>query len=133
SGSRYAPIVNSFGGNSVQSAGRLVSELIERRLLPKAPRILDVGAGSAIWSLAFAIRDPAATITAVDRQAVLEVTRANADMAGVGNRMTTLAGDWRDVSLPCEAFDLILLANLCHLEPGDAVAELIQRVRPALR
>lgn len=132
-GSRYAPIVDVMGGQFARPAGRLAAELIDGGVLPRGPSILDIGAGSAVWSLAVAKRDPAATLTAVDRPAVVDVVRANAAAAGLGDRVHTLAGDWRDVPLPDDAFDLVLVANLCHLEAASAVSRLIRRVRRVLR
>ena len=131
-GSRYAPIVNRFGGRFAAPARRLASELTREHDLPQGPEILDVGAGSAAWSLAFAMLDPEASITAVDRAGVLETTRANAEAAGVADRLKLLPGDWRDVSLPPRTFDLALVANLCHLETEADAARLIERVEPAL-
>lgn len=132
-GDRYARSVNSMGGHFAEPAGVLVSELQRRELLCEEPAILDVGAGSGVWSLAFAAEEPGARITAVDRPAVLAVARENAASAGVADRMTDLPGDWRDVELEPESFDLCLIANLCHLESGEAVRELFERVLPALR
>ena len=63
----------------------------------------------------------------------IEIARARAESAGLGARFESLEGDWRTVPLPSEAFDLVLVANLCHLEPGEEVAVLLRRLRPPLR
>lgn len=131
-GSRYAQVVNRLGGLFTHEAGRLASALAGSYGLRRGPAVLDVGAGSAVWSLAVAAADPRASILAVDRPAVLEITRANAEAAGLGERLSCRAGDWRELSLPPATIDLVLLANLCHLEAGGEVAAMIERLAPLL-
>ena len=95
--------------------------------------ILDVGAGSAIWSLSIARLEPEATITAVDWPAVLEVARATAKRMGVDNRLTTLAGNYHEVNLPSATFDLAIVANVTHLESHDGNAALFAKIHSALK
>lgn len=132
-GGRYSPVVGVLGSLFADRARQLASTLKESGELPGAPAILDVGAGSAVWSLALARIDPAAKVTAVDRPKVLKIARAAAAEAGLDERFSTLEGDWRQVPLPEVSFDVVFLANLCHLEPGAEVARLFQRLQPALR
>jgi hypothetical protein len=57
------------------------------------PSVLDIGAGSGVYSIPFALRSPRVRITAVDLPEVLKVTRRIAERYGVGNRLTAVAGN----------------------------------------
>ena len=95
--------------------------------------ILDVGAGSAIWSLTLARQAPGAKVTAVDWPAVLRVAAATAQRLGVAERLALRPGSYHQVELPVEAFDLAILGNVTHLETPDGNRALLERVRRALR
>src|SRR5262249_36749101 len=56
--------------------------------------ILDVGAGSAIWSLTLARDAPGARVTAVDWPAVLPVAAATPERLGPAQRPTPPPGDY---------------------------------------
>lgn len=95
--------------------------------------ILDVGAGSAIWSLSMARRDPGATVTAVDWPAVLEVAAETARNFGLSDRLSTIAGNYHQVDLPGAAFDLALLGNVTHLETPEGNRALFEKVHRVLK
>jgi 2-polyprenyl-3-methyl-5-hydroxy-6-metoxy-1,4-benzoquinol methylase len=95
-------------------------------------QILDVGAGSGIWSLAMAERHPEARVTALDFPTVLQAFRAQAEHMGLADRVETLAGDAHVLDLPRQRFDRIVLANVLHLEPPAQAAALIRRVASSL-
>lgn len=99
----------------------------------QAPRILDLGAGSAIWSLTFARHAPDAHVTAVDWPAVLEVARATAQRMGLADRLTPRPGNYRDVALEEAHYDLAILGNVTHLETRDGNQFLFNKVCRALR
>ena len=95
--------------------------------------ILDVGAGSGIWSLTIAREDPQTRVTALDWPAVLEVAQETAQNFGVEPSLTLLPGNYHEVEIPAEAFDLVILANVTHLETQEGNASLLRRLRTALR
>ena len=113
---------------AAEFAGRKLRE----RGVPESAAILDVGAGSAIWSLTLARDLPGATVTAVDWPAVLEVAAETAQNFGLTDRLTTINGNYHEVEIPAGKFDLAILANVTHLEtPGGNLA-LFKKVRAAL-
>jgi cyclopropane fatty-acyl-phospholipid synthase-like methyltransferase len=61
------------------------------------PSVLDIGAGSGVYSIPFALRSKSVRITAVDLPEVLGVTRRIAERYGVGYRLQTIAGDMAKV------------------------------------
>ncbi|MEM9881664.1 MAG: class I SAM-dependent methyltransferase [Planctomycetota bacterium] len=101
--------------------------------LDKPLRILDAGAGSAVWSLTLAAHHPRAHVTAVDRPGVVEVAQANAEAMVLADRFIAEAADLATAELPREAFDLALLANVAHLLPPPALAGLCGKLAATLR
>ena len=95
--------------------------------------ILDVGAGSAIWSLTMAKRDSGATVTAVDWPAVLKVAEGTAQRFGLEDRLSTIAGNFHEVELPEARFDLALVANVTHLESPEGNRSLFEKIYHALK
>jgi SAM-dependent methyltransferase len=121
-----------------------VVRALERRFAPAAEAlaahvgpargpILDVGAGSGVWSLSMATRDPEATVTALDGHETCEVFLSRAKERGLGERVETLPGDYHEAPLPAARFARIVLGNVLHLETHDRAASLVRRLRPALR
>jgi SAM-dependent methyltransferase len=132
-GATYAEVVGHLGTLYAGAAQDLAAALRVGGYVPPGAAVLDVGAGSGIWSFAVVGPDPKATVTALDRERVLEMTQAHASAAGLAERLLTIPGDWREAPLPEEAYDVAILANICHLEPGPDVARLLQRVSSTLR
>lgn len=101
--------------------------------LPAAAAILDVGAGSAIWSLTLASKLPAATVTASDWPAVLEVAVETAAQFGLQQRLTTIAGNYHEVNFGAAQFDLAIVANVSHLETPANNRQLFAKIYRALK
>lgn len=76
------------------------------------------------------------TITGVDSSpAMLEIARAHVQEAGLGDRITLLQGDVRDVALPAGAFSLAFVAvnSFMHLETVRDQLACLTNVRGALQ
>lgn len=95
--------------------------------------ILDVGAGSAIWSLTLAAKDTTSTVTALDWPAVLQVAGSFAQQVGVTSRFTPMPGNYHDVVLPDATYDLAIIANVTHIETPEGNIDLFRRVHRALK
>lgn len=131
-GRAYADGVAYLGDSCDAPAAELAKLLGNSELVPERASILDVGAGSAVWSLAMCAAWPGAHTTALDRPRVLDVALARASAAGLADRITAWVGDWREVSLPADRYDVIVLGNVCHLQTKDELAEVFKRLAPAL-
>ncbi|MDE3135439.1 MAG: methyltransferase domain-containing protein [Acidobacteriota bacterium] len=95
-------------------------------------RVLDIGCGSAVWSIPIAKADPKARITAFDFPKVLETTRQFAEREGVGDRVEYLAGDLRVAKFPERRYDIAILGNIIHGEGEASARDLLARVYRAL-
>ena len=95
--------------------------------------ILDVGAGSAVWSLTFASYDSTAHVTALDWPAVLELSKSVAERYGVSDRFSKIEGNYFDADLPAQTYDMIILGNVTHLETQDGNIKLFEKLKSALR
>jgi tRNA A-37 threonylcarbamoyl transferase component Bud32/SAM-dependent methyltransferase len=131
-GRAYADGIATLGDNSERAARELAERLGDPALVPDRAAVLDVGAGSAVWSLALCRAWPDTRATALDRPRVLDVAMTRARAAGLADRLTPCVGDWREVELPRATFGVIVLANVCHLQTVDELYELFARLRPAL-
>jgi SAM-dependent methyltransferase len=119
----------------VAGIGRLFAaparELAEQ--LEQAPaRVLDIGCGSGVWSLAIAERFPETRVTGLDLPDVLRVFETRAAERGLAGRIDTIGGDMHDVAIPRAAFDLVIIANVLRLEAAERAAVLLGRAASAL-
>ena len=109
-----------------------------RELWPDGPapgrRVLDIGAGSAVWSLAFARRNPQARITAADWPLVIErVTSRCVAREGASDRYDYLPGNFRHADFGEAQFDVAILGHICHSEGPARTRQLFARVHRALK
>lgn len=92
---------------------------------------LDLGCGSAVWSLALAQLLPELQVRAVDREPVLEnITRPFLQRFGVAQRYQLVAGNFREVDLG--QAEAIFLGHILHSEGERASRQLLARCRQAL-
>lgn len=102
-------------------------------LVATGPRILDVGAGAAPWSLALASRDPARHVTAVDLPKVISVTRNAVSAAGLEAQFEFVGADIFAAEWQQPQYDLVLAANVCHLFDDETNLRLLRCLFDALR
>ncbi len=96
-------------------------------------RVLDVACGSGVWSIALALADPTARVTAHDFPAVLDETRGYVARSGLGERFDYLAGDLNEVDFGTDRFDVAILGNIVHSEGECSSRALFARLHRALR
>lgn len=95
--------------------------------------ILDVGAGSAIWSLSCAKHDPATTVTASDWPVIVEIAAGFAKQMGLEDRFTAIPGNYHESDLGEDNYDLAIVANVTHIETPDGNRDLFRRLHRALK
>ena len=96
-------------------------------VLPEAKRVLDVGAGPAPWSVAYCGRNANCRVTAVDMPTVLPATRRAISRAGLTDRYEFVSGD-----VEMGAYDLIIVAQVCHLFDTATCTAMIRKLTRAL-
>jgi ubiquinone/menaquinone biosynthesis C-methylase UbiE len=106
---------------------------LARKLRRPYRDVLDVAAGSCVWSLPFALSQRRARVTALDSAAVLRAARGYARAFGVEKRYRFLAGDLHETALGEERYDLALAGHICHSEGPEGSRKLILRCHRALR
>ncbi len=88
----------------------------------KLLRVLDVGSGAGVSTLALAKKYPTVRVTAVDRAMVLTYSKLLAEAMGLASQVTTVAGDALDLDLKPDSFDVSVFGNItCYLSPEQNV------------
>lgn len=97
-------------------------------------KVLDLGAGSAVWSLAYVRKNPESQAVAVDHQKVLEeVTRRFLEDHQTAKQYELRPGSYHTVDLESEHYDLIYLGHVIHSEGWEASRSLLARCLGALK
>lgn len=115
-----------------EPAAHELAELLAAELAD-APAVLDVGAGSGVWSLAMLDVLPSARLTAIDLPEVAELLRRRVAARGDTGRVRVIGQSYFDVVLPDESFDIVILGNVLHLEPPPQARRLVERAATVLR
>jgi ubiquinone/menaquinone biosynthesis C-methylase UbiE len=123
----YRKVVESLSRIFTPPARELAARIDE------APaHILDMGCGAGIWSLAIAERFAGTRVTGLDLPGVLAMFEARASDMGLGDRISTLAGDYHTIDIPERAFDVVIIANVLRLEPAPRAAHIVERAVGAI-
>ncbi len=98
----------------------------------KSPvRVLDLAAGSGVWSIAIAQQSPHVTVTAVDWPGVLETTRKTAARFGLADRFRFVAGDLATADFGT-GHHIATLGHILHSEGAARSRALLRRTFNAL-
>src|SRR5215813_4615669 len=113
---------------------RPVASAIAQMIDPDANRkikILDIAASHGLFGLAFATRNPQAEIVGVDWANVLELSKENAQLAGVSDRHSTIPGSAFEVDFGT-GYDVVLLTNFLHHFDVPTNETLLRKVHASL-
>ena len=114
-------------------ATRTAAELPLVKQEDTALHVLDVGAGSAPWSAAFAHYYPSAHITALDLPAIVEQGRQQIANLGLSDRYTWIGADMETVAFPPLTYDLIICGHVCRFISDERTKTLLARLCASLR
>jgi hypothetical protein len=126
----FAEFVESLFPLSFGAAQKLGEHLgIPQAVSPVS--VLDIGAGSGVWGIALARQSQFVRIRAVDWARVLEVTKAVARRHGVGDRLTTSAGDLLEADFGA-GHHVATIGHILHSEGCDRSRQLLRKTFAAL-
>ncbi|MBZ5627043.1 MAG: methyltransferase domain-containing protein [Acidobacteriia bacterium] len=132
-GEFFSQLVQSLHTLSADAAAVAASAL-GKGMPDKARKVLDVAAGSAVWSLALARENDQTLVTVVDLPGVVDrVTRRFVEQEGFSDRFTFRPGDLRQMDFGESCFDVVILGHICHGEGAEGTQDLIHRAHRALR
>lgn len=126
----YVPLVEGTFATMLRCASR--ADLKVRYSAMTAPRVLDLGAGGAPWTIAVLSACPGATATVNDLDRVIEVARAKTAEHGVADRCRFAAGDYHSIRIEPAAYDIAVLGHVCRAEGPRGARRLIASAWDAL-
>ncbi|MFD9902644.1 methyltransferase [Streptomyces sp. NPDC059063] len=124
-------IVTAIAAQSVPAA-HLAARLLN---LPDAGplNILDVGGGSGIYSRLWLQANPAARATQLDWAPINTIARRLIDEHGLGERFTTLNGDFHTTDFGTHHYDIAVYSHIAHQESPASNTEILTRLKQALK
>lgn len=127
----YVPLVEGTFTTMCRCATR--ADFKMRYSALAAPRILDLGAGGAPWSIAMlqACGDGRATVNDLD--GVIDVARRKTAEHSVADRCEFRPGDFHTIPIEDGAYDIVVLGHVCRTEGPDGARHLVERAYAALR
>lgn len=115
-------------------AADVVKFLNERRMGEGPVRnVLDLAAGSAVWSIPFAQASRDTHVAALDFAAVLAVTKRITEKFNVSDQYTEVAGSWRDVKVSDDLYDMVILGHILHSEGLEQSKQLLRYCCKAMK
>lgn len=114
------------------AANSLATELKVEQM-PRASRVLDIAAGSGVWSLPFAERNKELHVDALDFPVVLDVTKRFATKLGVESQYSYISGNWSECKLEAGKYDVVLLGHILHSEGKERSEALLTETYRCLK
>ncbi|MBL6620730.1 MAG: class I SAM-dependent methyltransferase [Ilumatobacteraceae bacterium] len=127
----YVPLVEGTFTTMLRCAAR--ADLRVRYSALTAPRVLDLGAGGAPWSIAILTACAEGSAVVNDLPEVLGVAETKTVEHGVADRCEFRPGDFHDIAIEVDAFDIVVLGHVCRTEGIDGAQHLIERAFRALK
>jgi 2-polyprenyl-3-methyl-5-hydroxy-6-metoxy-1,4-benzoquinol methylase len=93
--------------------------------------VLDLAAGSGVWSVALAQQSPQINVTAIDWPGVIAITKKVTARHGLGDRYTFVAGDLHDVNFG-QGHAVATLGHILHSEGEERSRRLLKKTFGAL-
>ena len=115
---------------SVPAARTLAGALGLAKATAAVP-VLDLGAGSGVWSIALAQASPRVHVRAIDLASVLPVTRRITEKFGVEKQFTMTAGDVLETDLG-SGYRVVILGHILHVIGVERSRALLKRAHAAL-
>ena len=95
-------------------------------------RVLDIAASHGVFGITLAQRNPKVEVTAVDWAPVLEVTKKNAAIQGVSDRIHMKPGDAFEIEFG-DGYDVALVTNFLHHFDHATCISFLQKIRRSMK
>lgn len=115
------------------SVANLLATELKTAQLPAGAKVLDIAAGSGVWSLPMATGNKDLSVEALDFPAVLEVTKRFASQNGVESQYAYISGNWSECKLEADKYDLVLLGHILHSEGKERSEALLKECYRVLK
>lgn len=99
--------------------------------LSNKTHVLDVGGGSAAYSIAFARANETLQCVVFDLESVTEIARRYIHAAGLSDRVTTMVGDLHADELG-QGYDLVFISAILHMLSPEESVRLLEKSHAAL-
>lgn len=96
-------------------------------------QVLDVGAGSGVWSFHFLYANPKARATLADWPAVLMVAKDTASKKSISDRVTYIEGNFHQTQFGEARFDYATLGNVTHIQTPEENKSLFRKIAAVLK
>ena len=113
--------------------GQRLAEYLKIAERTEKVRVLDLACGSAVWSIPLARANKNVHVDALDFAPVLDVARRFTEKAGVKEQYAYLSGNWQDIALAENTYDVVILGHILHSEGKGRSFELLSHVYGALK
>jgi 2-polyprenyl-3-methyl-5-hydroxy-6-metoxy-1,4-benzoquinol methylase len=112
-------------------AAKILADALHLAEAKSGVEVLDIAAGSGVWSISLAEKSPQVRVTVVDWPAVIPVCRKVTTRRGVGDRYRYLAGDLLEVDYG-SGYHVATLGHILHSEGERRSRELLPKIFAAL-
>ncbi|MEM8934823.1 MAG: methyltransferase dimerization domain-containing protein [Pseudomonadota bacterium] len=96
-------------------------------------RVLDLGAGLGPWASAVLDQSDGSRASLNDWPEIVELAKASVAERGLSDRVSFIPGDFHEVALEENAFDVVAICHLCRTEGPERSPSLVQRAARALK
>lgn len=126
----YQTQVKSLEWMMSPSASYVANMFSQRESLDNL-NILDVGAGSGVWSYAFLQENKNVKTTLADWPAVLDVAKNSAAEKSISDRVSYIEGNYHKTNFG-SGYNMAILGNVAHIETEDGCSKLFQKIHESL-
>ena len=126
----YQPLVQATFATQLRVAGRLGLRLGWARR--PGLKVLDLGAGLAPWSIGIMEQSPGSTAVVNDLSEIIKLAEATLEDRGYSERVEMRRGDFHNISIEPNTYDIVVLAHICRTEGDERARNLIHRAVDAL-
>jgi len=126
----YGPLVQATFPTQLRAATRLGLRLGWARR--PGLRVLDLGAGRAPWAIAILEQSPGSTAVVNDLPGVIDLGVHTVAERNLADRVEFREGDFHDIEIETDAYDVVVLGNICRTEGDERSRSLLARAFAAL-